>query len=234
MSKGKLYGISVGPGDPELITMKAIKALKLCPIIAAPQTKGDKTFALEIASKGTDLSQKEILYLNFPMINDKIELDKNYSRQAEIVCRELEKSNVAMLSIGDISLYSTFSYVAERVAKKGFEVISIPGVPSFCACASSLNLPLVIRDQSLHVYPYSEKIIDEAISQKGTRVIMKSGKNVSRVLNSVCDAGLSKSTSIVTNCGLKTEIARAEIKDPNEDFGYFSTIIIKDNGNSNE
>ena len=111
---GVLYGVSVGPGDPELITLKAVRLIKECPVLAVPRTKGENTLALSIVKQAADIRGKEIVYTDFSMTRDKEVLNKNYDRIAGLLAEYLEKGqNVAMLNIGDISIYSTFSYVGE-------------------------------------------------------------------------------------------------------------------------
>ena len=117
---GVLYGVSVGPGDPELITLKAVRLIKECPVLAVPRTRGENTLALSIVMQTADIRGKEIVYTDFPMTRDKEILAKNYERIAELLAEYLEQGkNVAMLTIGDISIYSTFSYVGERAAQAG-------------------------------------------------------------------------------------------------------------------
>ncbi|MDE5557562.1 MAG: precorrin-2 C(20)-methyltransferase, partial [Ruminococcus sp.] len=109
---GKLYGVSVGAGDPELMTLKAVRIIEKSAVIAVPRTSG-KSLALSIVEKTIDLSGKIIIYLDFPMSRDKKILSENYDKISEIICKNLYENDIAMLSIGDISIYSTFSYIAE-------------------------------------------------------------------------------------------------------------------------
>lgn len=228
MALNKFYGVSVGPGDPELITVKAVKIIQNCPVIAVPRTKGFNTTAFDIASQAMDLSEKEIVYLDFPMCRDETALEENYQKHADTICRLLQDTDVAMLSLGDVSIYSTFAYIAERVKKEGFEVVAIAGVPSFCACAAALSSPLVEKNQALHVLSASDEELEEKIAMSGTKVIMKSGKNIKRVLELAEKQGILNKTSVVANCGLETQKAIRVVEDLNDDFGYFSTVIIRE------
>ena len=116
MKKGTFYGVGVGPGDPELLTLKAIRAMEHCPVIAAPETRGEKTLALDIARGAVDLSQKTILTLEFLMTRDKQKLEESHRAQARAVMEYLDQGqDVAMLNLGDVSIYSTFSYLLEII-----------------------------------------------------------------------------------------------------------------------
>ena len=112
MAKGIFYGVGVGPGDPELITLKAVRCIEQCPVIAAPETKGEKTLALDIARGAVDLAGKTILPLHFLMTRDPGALERSHRAQAERIMEQLDAGrDVAMLNLGDVSIYSTFSYL---------------------------------------------------------------------------------------------------------------------------
>ncbi|MDE6665934.1 MAG: precorrin-2 C(20)-methyltransferase [Ruminococcus sp.] len=226
MMSGKLYGVSVGSGDPELITLKAVRIIDRCRIIAVPRTKGEKTLALSIAEKAVDLSNKKIVYIDFPMVRDRKILSENYERIADILCAELEKNDVALLNIGDISIYSTFSYIAERVESKGFETEICSGVPSFCAVSARYGKSLVKESESLHIMPYNaEKIRNDNFSD-GTYVIMKCGKNSSELIEILREKGLVEKTYAVENCGLPNERIYNNIGEISQ-CGYFTVFVVE-------
>lgn len=133
---GTFYGISTGPGDPELLTLKAVRTIAQCGVVACLQTKSGERLALRIAEGAADLSGKTILPLEFPMTRDKRTLAENYDRITDILCAQLETQDVGMLCLGDLSVYATFPEIGKRVAERGFAVQSIPGVTSFCAAAA--------------------------------------------------------------------------------------------------
>ena len=140
MEKGIFYGISVGPGDPELLTRKAVRVMEECKVIATPQTKGENTLALDIASAAVDMSGKTILPIRFLMTKDKDALQKSHEEAADEIAAWLDKGeDVGMLNLGDVSIYSTFSYIHEILKARGYETVVIPGVPSFCAVAARLH-----------------------------------------------------------------------------------------------
>ena len=124
--KGTFYGIGVGPGDPELITVKALKIIKSCPVIAAPRTGNGDMVALDIVWRtgvlaGTaeiaEESDKKILAMDFTMDKDPAKRKENYRKNAEAAARYLDNGqDVAMVTLGDVSLYSTVHYIASELA----------------------------------------------------------------------------------------------------------------------
>ena len=135
---GVLYGVSVGPGDPELMTLKAVRCLEKCPVIAAPQTAGGRMLALDIARGAVGLDGKTILPLRFAMSRDPEMLRASHEEAARAVKEYLDSGqDVAMLNLGDVSVYATFGYLQEILEAEGYKTVRIPGVPSFCAAASA-------------------------------------------------------------------------------------------------
>ena len=222
---GKLYGVSVGAGDPELMTLKSVRIIAETPIIAVPETSG-KSLALSIAEKIIDFSDKTIIYFNFPMSRDKKILAENYDRISEKICCELAENDVAMLSIGDISVYSTFGYVAERVISRGFAVEVCAGVPSFCAVSARVAKPLVREGENLHIMPYNREKIENCYFSDGTYVIMKCGKNASEFIEILDRKGITERAFAVENCGLPDEHIYFNLQYI-ENIGYFTVFIIK-------
>ena len=121
MDRGILYGVSVGPGDPELMTLQAVRRLQSCPVIAAPQTKSGQMLALDIACGAVDLNHKVIVPLHFPMSRDSAVLDKAHREAAETLRQYLDAGqDVAMLNLGDVSVYATFGYLQELLQTQGY------------------------------------------------------------------------------------------------------------------
>ena len=226
---GILYGVSVGPGDPELLTVKAVRAINACPVIATPQTAGEKTLALDIAAGAADLSGKEILALPFLMTRDHEKLRQNHRQNAGAIAAHLAAGrDVAMLNLGDVSVYSSFSYLMELLKADGFEVRMIPGVPSFCAVAAALHVSLTTMHKPVHIFPASSGPTNEALQLPGTKILMKTGKSMPEVRAAIEQAGLSGSAMLVQNCGLPNEQICHTIADASDDISYFTTIIIKE------
>lgn len=226
--KGTLYGVGVGPGDPELLTRKAVRVLESCPVIAAPQTAGEKTLALDIAAAAADLSQKTILYLQFPMTRNQAQLAENYQKQADRLAEVLAAGqDVAVLSLGDVSVYSTFCYLMERLADR-FPVQMVPGVPSFCAGAAALCQSLTTASDPLCIVPAGAMPLETALALPGTRVLMKSGRQLPGVVETLRQAGLGPKTALVQNCGLPGQRLCPALENEDYGTGYFTTLIIKE------
>ena len=228
MKYGILYGVSVGPGDPELMTVKAVRVLERCPVVAAPRTAGEKTLALDIASGAADLRGKTILNLEFAMTRDPAELAASHRAAADTLENELrEGRDVAMLNLGDVSVYSTFAYMMELLRADGFESVMIPGVPSFCAVAAALGTGLTEMNEPLHILPAGGMAVDEALRLPGTKVLMKTGRAMPAVRAAIRRAGLADRTQLVQNCGLPDEKICRRLEEASDEISYFTTMIVK-------
>ena len=255
--KGCLYGIGVGPGDPELITVKALKIIKSCPVIAAPRTGNGDMVALDIVwrtgvlagpveiaeeSDNTDdnpedtnlfnVGDKKILAMDFTMDKAPAKRKENYRKNAEAAARYLDNGmDVAMVTLGDVSLYSTVHYIADELISRGYEIIMVPGVPSFSAAAASLGIPLAEMDAPVHIIPSVRNNSDDYLDLPGTKVLMKAGRHLHRTLDELDRRGLLDVTSLAVNCGMDDEILIKRLGDDEplpDKTGYFTTVIVRD------
>lgn len=228
--KGTLYGVSVGPGDPELLTFKAMRIMRRCPVIAAPQTKSGEMLALEIARQAVDLSRKVIVPLHFTMSHEEAERRRAHEAAAETLRGYLDAGqDVAMLNLGDVSVYATFGYLQSILEEQGYRTAMVAGVPSFCAVAARLNRPLTGgMDTPLTVAPGSIPL-QETLAAPGAKVLMKSGRQLPRVLDELEQAGLLEQSALVCNCGLPEEKVWDDLsrERPEGSAGYFATILVK-------
>ncbi len=226
MGNGMLYGVSVGPGDPELLTLKALRIIRQSPVIAVPRTRGGNTLALDIAAQAVELEGKKILYLDQLMGTDQEAMQQRYAENAARVMDELaDGADVALLNLGDVTIYSTCAYIMELVAQKGFRCEMLPGVTSFCACAALLGQSLAEWDQPLHIFPGSYQDLDAALDTPGGKVLMKSARALPVIREKIIQRGLQDRTSVVSDCGLPTQKIYS-ITD--EDIhSYFTMIIIR-------
>lgn len=150
----KLYGVGVGPGDKELLTLKAVRIIEMCDVVVAPSAMKDgKSIALETAEDHIR-KDSEILIKHFPMGGEEQE-QKIYEAFKVIEEKLKEGKNVAFLTIGDPFVYSTYIYLLKYIEEQGFETETVPGITSFCACASLAKEPLVIGDEPLLIMPAS-------------------------------------------------------------------------------
>lgn len=231
--KGTFYAVGVGPGDPELITVKALRVLAECPVIAAPRTKSGEMLALEIARQAANLSGKTILPLQFTMARDAEARHAAHVEAAKAVRRHLEAGqDVAMLNLGDVSIYATSAYLTELLRADGYRTVMIPGVPSFCAVAARLGESLTEMEQPLHILPggaAGQAGLEAQLAAPGTKVLMKSGRQLPQALAALREAGLLEKSAMVRACGLPDEAVYRELEQfpPQASAGYFATIIVK-------
>ena len=153
--KGKLYGVGVGPGDPELLTLKALRLIRENPVIAVPGEDIRASVAYQIVKGAYEaLDEKTLLPVAMPMTKDPAVLEANHEKAAGDVEAYLgQGKNVVFLTLGDPTVYSTYLYVHKRILARGYEAEIVSGITSFCAVAARLNMGLVERDEPLHVIP---------------------------------------------------------------------------------
>ena len=147
MKKGTFYAVGVGPGDPELLTQKALRILQGCAVIAAPRGKGGAMTALSIAARAVDLSQKTIVPLPLAMERGAAARRMCHEEAAAVLAAHLDAGHdTAMVCLGDTSVYASSSYFLALLRERGYAVKQIPGVPSFCAAAAALGRSLTEMD----------------------------------------------------------------------------------------
>ena len=223
---GKLYGVGVGPGDPELLTLKAVRVLREADVVLVPDSvKADKT-ALHIAS--AYLQNKTVETVTTPMVRDKAVVDAAYTAAAGRICALLDQGKqVAFLTLGDPTVYSTYMYIHEKVLARGYDVEVVPGVPSFCAAAARLNLSLCQGSEPLLIIPASHGA-EELLDVKANKVFMKAGKSILELQSQLRDRGLLDHAAMVENCSMENERVYPRFADLQEASGYFSLVIAKE------
>ncbi|MDO4344284.1 MAG: precorrin-2 C(20)-methyltransferase [Eubacteriales bacterium] len=225
--KGKLFGVGIGPGDPELLTLKAVRIIREASVIAVPGKKKEDTVAYQITVQAVpEIAEKECMEIYMPMTKEKKALEESHEKAAQQVAEMLERGyDVAFLTLGDSSVYSTYLYIHERIRAMGYETEIVSGIPSFCAVAARLNMGLVEKAQPLHVIPASYQI-EEALKLPGTKVLMKAGKKMREVKEMLM--GLEADTVMIENCGMEGERVFQSAAEIPEDAGYYSLIIVKE------
>ncbi len=221
----KLYGVGVGPGDPELITVKAVNIIKKCSVIAFP----DMNTAYKIAKAACpEIEAKELAALKFLMTGNKEEESKAHQAAAFSLEKYLdEDKDIAFLTLGDPCIYSTFMYIEKIVAAHGYETEIISGVPSFCAAGAAFKISLAEGNTQLHIVTGGGNIA-EAAKYKGNKVIMKAGKSLKAVKQELLESG--NQAYIAVNCGMQNEKLYTDINDLDSETGYFSLAIIREGG----
>ncbi len=230
MPEGILYGVGVGPGDPELLTLKAVRTIERCAVVAAPRTRGGGMTALDIVRGAMDLGGKEILPLDFAMTRDAAARAASHRAAAALLRARLDGGrSVALLNLGDVSVYATFGHIAAILAAEGRRTAMVPGVPSFCAAAALLGESLTSgMTAPLRVVPDAVGDAGAAdLSAPGTTVWMKSGRALPALLGRLSAANLSDRVSVVQNCGLPGERAHRGIPAGDIDPAYFTLVILK-------
>lgn len=224
---GVLYGVGVGPGDPELMTLKACRIINENTYIAYPGKTKEEALCCKIAESVIKEPEKKIyISCHVQMTKDKEILDRNYDLAAESITEILDKGeNVVFLTLGDPSVYATYIYVHDRVKKAGYHAEIVSGVPSFCAAAAKLDISLAERAQILHVIPSSYDI-EEALSFRGTKILMKSASKLKDVKKRLLEH--KGEVYMVENCGLENERMFRSAEEIDETAGYLSVIIVKD------
>jgi len=222
-----LYGIGVGPGDPELMTMLAVRTMRESDVILVPGETPAKSVAYQIASKACpEIKEKEIIAVPMPMTKDPEILRASHEAGADTAIRFLDEGKqVSFLTLGDPTIYSTYMYVHRIVGSRGYETRIINGITSFCAAASRLNMSLTENSDELHVLPASYQI-EEGLLLPGTKVLMKAGKKMAEVKSQLEAAG--KNGFMVENCCMEGEKIYSRTKDIPDNAGYFSLLIVKE------
>lgn len=225
MKKGKLYGVGVGPGDPELITLKAIRVLKAADVVAVPDKGSGEQTALEIVR--AHVEGKELLHCATPMVRDKELLDQCYTKIADEICALLDAGrDVAFITLGDPTVYSTYIYVHRKVLARGYEAELIPGVPSFCAAAALLNTSLCQGTERLLIVPASHDV-DDCLDLPVNKVFMKAGRSIPALKEKLQAHGLLDRASVAANCGMPSQRLWPRFADMEDGPGYFAVVLVK-------
>lgn len=225
--KGIAYGVGVGPGDPELMSLKAVRLIRENDVIAVPGKIATEAVAYRIAAAVVpELAEKELVPIYMPMVKDRARIEAEHEKGAKLLERYLDQGkNVVYLTLGDPTVYCTFSYLQHILERDGYRVELVPAVPSFCAAAARLNLPLAEWDEPLHIVPAVHKT-SEPLNQPGTYVLMKSASHMAEVKELLRHSG--RDVQAVENCSMETEKVYRSVEEIPDDAGYFSLIIAKE------
>lgn len=228
--RGKLYGVGVGPGDPELMTVKAIRTIERSDVIVVPGKKAEDSVAYRIAAGICEnLTEKQLIAVEMPMVKDEAVLEEGHRAAAEKIEAMLDAGlTVSFLNLGDVTVYATYMYVHKLVAADGYETEIINGITSFTAAAARLNTDLVEKAQPLHVIPssYRKDTVDALLALPGTKILMKSGKEMANIRDAVLASG--QEAVMVERCGMPGEKIYREPAEIPDDASYYSVIIVKE------
>ena len=227
--KGKLIGIGVGPGDTELLTIKASKVLESVPVVFSPKSSKEKeSIALSIVKpileKRNDYKRLMLVEPIFPMIEDKKELEKIWNSASEMIAQYLDSGrDVAFITLGDPSIFSTYSYVQKRLIDR-YEIETIPGITSFTACAAARNKALVEQNDILTVVPKIDDRLENILDYSNSIVLMKASRNTKELESKIENKNRNKEIYSVQNCTREDEKI---IEGFSNEKPYLTTTIIK-------
>lgn len=249
MTKGRLTGVGVGPGDPELLTLKAVRKIRESDVVVLPVSdRGlevsvfsgenereedglnnyqNRCVAYQIVKKAVPQVEKKLkMYLPVPMIKEKDRLKKIHDMDADKVCELLEEGKkLVFLTLGDPSVYSTYMYLHKRILKMGYEAEMVPGIPSFCAAASRINDSLAEKEEQIHIIPASYEI-GKALELSGTKILMKAGRKLPELKRRL--QGRSEKVVMIENCGMENEAVYQGAERIPEEAGYYTLLIMKE------
>ena len=227
---GKFFGVGVGPGDPELLTVKAVKAIKISDVIIAPKTeKKEGSVALKIAEPY--ISDAEIIFQTFPMVKNFEDSKEIFQQNANQILKFLRAGkNVAFLTLGDPMFFSTYIYVYELLKNSGAQIETIAGVPAFLAIASHVGRAAAHGNDIVTIIPATapkEKIVD-ALKFSDATVLMKVYKNFSEVVELLESENMIENAVLVSRYGLDDEKILYDVKAHQSDkLNYLSTILTR-------
>ena len=224
--KGTAYGVGVGPGDAELMTIKAVRLIRENEVIAVPGKEARESAAYKIAVQAVpELAGKVLVPIYMPMVKDRKQIEEQHRKGAAQLKHYLDEGiNVVYLTLGDPTIYCSFTYLQHILEAEGYPVVLVSGVPSFCAAAARLNLPLTEWDEPLHVVPAIHRT-DDVLNQAGTCVLMKTADRVKEVREMLQRSG--REAAAVINCGMENEMICRSADEIPDDAGYFTLMISK-------
>jgi precorrin-2/cobalt-factor-2 C20-methyltransferase len=224
---GQLFGLGLGPGDPELVTLKALRLLRTAAVIAYPAPKGGDSFARSIVAEWITPAQREIA-IDFPM-RPGPPPTAIYDDAAATIARELdERRVVAFLCQGDPFFYGSFAPIFTRLVPL-YPVTIVPGVSSLVACAAAAATPLVQRDETVTVIPatLSEAELTRRLSVADSAAIIKLGRHAHKVRRVLAELRLLADTVYVERASQAHErVARFHEIDP-ESVPYFAMALVR-------
>lgn len=230
--KGILYGVSVGTGDPELITLKGVKILENAPIVAFPQgIRGKKGIAEGIIEGYLNPRQKKVA-LCFPYTTDDFVLHQAWQKVAfEVYGYLMQGDDVAFACEGDVSFFSTFTYLAQYVRMLDAQVViqRIPGVSSPMVAASALQIPLTMQEEKVAILPafYSLEDLEKVLKTVDIVVLLKVHSVYSQVWQLLKNLDLLKFAQVVERASFSDEKIYTDLTNsPSLNLGYFSLMII--------
>lgn len=230
MAKGRLYALGLGPGDPELVTLKAVRLLRAAAIVAYPAPENGESFARRIAAEWLDRDQREIA-IRFPMQPGPLPY-AIYRRAAADLAQALDGGDdIAYLCQGDPLFYGSFSGILTCLAPS-YDVTVVPGVSSLTACAAAANAPLARRDEPFVIVPATldEAALTQRLGDVEAAAIIKLGRHFSKLRRVLDNLGLLGAAIYVERASLPAgRVLPLAAVDP-ASVPYFATALVRRNG----
>ena len=218
-----LYGVGVGPGDPELLTLKAARVIREAHYVFAPRPQADETGLAERAA-AAHLTGKQVVFLHLPMGPDNAAL---YRQIAETIVRTIHDGEAgAFLTIGDPSVYSTFTYVMQAVQQFGVKIAIVPGISSFSAAAAVLQVPLVSKQESF--YLADGGVNEAALPYVQSVCVLKPQKHKADTLAKLERHGFTYAS--IKRCSLPQEEILRTAADILQDDDYMTVMLARQGG----
>ncbi|MCI5224144.1 MAG: precorrin-2 C(20)-methyltransferase, partial [Candidatus Electrothrix sp. AR4] len=238
--KGCLYLVGIGPGDPELMTCKAVKVLENTKIWVAPKAqKNGASSALRIASAMVNMKGKEVLEVRFPMKKIRLEQEhdpevvQGWREAAEAVLAHLDQGrDVAFPTLGDPGLYSTSFYLLNTLQelRRKLPVSVIPGITAMAACSAQIHTPLGLGDDVLSVIPaaFDDDRLRDTLLTADAVVLMKIFRRLPRIIELLDELGLTDKAVLLERCGMPDQRIYTDIREAaDKNLHYFSTLLVR-------
>ncbi|MDA0770945.1 MAG: precorrin-2 C(20)-methyltransferase [Chloroflexi bacterium] len=228
--QGCLYGVGVGPGDPELLTLKAVRIMRAVDVVFAPHAEtSDDSLALTVVREFLDLERQQIVYAPFAM---GIDTDEVWGQVADDILGHIRTGrSVAFLTLGDPMLYGSFMYVMEKVlnAEPNVPVEVVPGVSSISASAATARVAIVSHRERLAVLPsmYGVDDLRQVLAQFDTVVLMKVNQKAVKAVEEIeRDGGLERCVFVRRATTEREMVVRSVSELKPDDMDYFSMLIL--------
>jgi precorrin-2/cobalt-factor-2 C20-methyltransferase len=237
--KPTLYIVGTGPGDPELLTLKAVNALRTCSVLVTPKgTPNGNSTALSIVKQVVDTNDKEIVELYFPMKkihigdNPDPEIKDAWLNAARTILFYLDQGkDVAFPTLGDPAVYSTGFYLYENIMQINPEakVVFISGITAMSSCSSATAIPVCLGDEMLAVIPatFKDQRLQQTLELFDTIVLMKVHKVMPHLCQLLKDLGLLDKSVLVERAGMADQRVITDLTSLSDPPHYFSTVIVR-------
>lgn len=232
--RGALIGVGVGPGDPDLITLKGLAALKSAPVLAYPAPEEGESLARSIVAPHLEGLAKTEIPIRMPIVAARFPAREVYERAAGEIGAHLEAGrDVACICEGDPFFYGSFTFLFQRMAGR-FPVRVIPGVSSLTACAASAGAPLAVRNDVLAVVPATleEDALRARLKEVEAAAIIKVGRHLAKVRSVLDSLGLARHARYVEHATMRSQRVLALSETDGAGAPYFSMVLVHRRGSA--